>query len=321
MKHFGCIVFFLSGCLKFPQHTLPSSVEKPLAEVLVSSRVDKALVAPGEPIQFTVTVNAESHMKLAFPEIGDRIRGFRIVDYGTGESNEGGDRKITHKWYKLISDFSGSYILPAIEISYVTPGNETKQVKTAEIFVEVKSPEVKEPDPGADIRDIKDLQKTPINTLLWLSVIFGLLLAALVGYWIWRHSKAGTKKSLDRAEPPHLAALRQIEYLGSQLNSNGIPPKLFHYTLSETIRSYVEGRFSIRVTDMTLEEIRRAIIDPAFPEIEKAHFLDILIATDLVKFTDHVPHGDHTIDLLKNAKAFVERTTPQELPGNGGSVV
>ena len=46
------------------------------------------------------------------------IAGFRIIDVGSEEPREEGDRRIEERWYKLRADLVGSYVLPPVEVAY-----------------------------------------------------------------------------------------------------------------------------------------------------------------------------------------------------------
>ena len=233
--------------------------ETPRPDLTVNSTVDRAVITPSDLVRFTITVNSNPNINVTIPDLAKQFSGFRVIDYGTDQEKNADQRKIKTVWYKLQADAVGSYLLPAIKLSYVTVKGEKKTVETTRIFLEVITPESEKEEKKDDIRDIKWLYIIPFN---WREIIYTIAAILLLGIsvLIWRWQKGRrNKKWVVPTVPPDEIARMQINTLKIQWERKEISVKELHYGLSEAIRAYVEARYGIAATDMTLEEIRHKL--------------------------------------------------------------
>ena len=115
--------------------------------------------------------------------------GLRILDSGLereGEFSISGETRVrqTH-WYTLRGDLVGSYILPAMQLSYSDGAQNTGEVSTSEIFVEIQS--VLPQDGSAqDIKGLKPIKRVE-RPLPWreIGIVTGLLLIGLIAWLIY----------------------------------------------------------------------------------------------------------------------------------------
>ena len=120
-----CLLIFLT--LFFSYLTLFQNVlaDEGKSTSFLKAEVDKAVLSPGETLTFRL--RAFSSLKegpLYLPESGDKIQGFRIVDFGKeGPVKEDGEW-VFERWYKLEADLTGSYILPCILKFYRAGSND-----------------------------------------------------------------------------------------------------------------------------------------------------------------------------------------------------
>ena len=109
----------LCGC----QASEESSVQtERLAPVELEATVDKAVATTGDTLRFEIRIDALKGLTLEYQEPGSQIMGLRILDSGLereGEFSISGETRVrqTH-WYTLRGDLVGSYILPAMQLSY-----------------------------------------------------------------------------------------------------------------------------------------------------------------------------------------------------------
>jgi hypothetical protein len=320
---FILILLLVFACQKFEQK-LPN--EKPLPDVMVDSAVDRAVVTLDDVVQFTITVNADPRIDIDIPEVAKKFSGLRVIDYETDREREENGRKIKRKRYKLKADETGSYLLPAVELSYQThqgkppqggtpqgaPQGDKKTVKTSPIFLEVRTPESLKAG-GEDIRDIKPLFIIPYD---WRWVIYSVATFFLLGMglviWKWVRARRSRPIPLPMI-PPDEIALARINALKIQWERREIGFKAMHYGLSEAVRAYLEGRYGLCATDMTLEEIRREMNAVSGLGVsEKPILSELLGQTDRVKFTDYIPSESQSDTLIGLALSFVEATRSKE---------
>ena len=113
--------------------------------------------------------------------------------------------------------------------------------------------------------------------------------------------------------PPNVIALRALDALQEKhLWQNG-KPKQFHTELTDILRNYIEGRFSVPAMEKTSDEI----LDELYELNESQHsslnnLHQILSLADLVKFAKYEPLADENQLSFMNAKMFVTQTAAPE---------
>ena len=128
----------------------------------VSAQTDRTTATLSESVTFTLSAQYDKGLTVKLPEVGTQIAGLRITDFGEEGPKEVDNRLVHKKWYKLQADIAGSYIIPAQAVSYAGD-NGTRELKTPQIFIEVKSSLKPGPDAPKDIIDIKPLEEVPFN--------------------------------------------------------------------------------------------------------------------------------------------------------------
>ncbi|MEE2744004.1 MAG: hypothetical protein VYD54_08865 [Bdellovibrionota bacterium] len=292
------------------------------SSVFFKAQVDKAIVKPGETLHFKLRLfSPKSGEDFFIPEIGDRIQGFRVIDFGKIGPIVEEDQKVFERWYKLEADLTGSYVLPSITLSY-KDGKEKKSVTSSEIFVEVKANPVQKKEEGKkeaqDIRDIKSLKKAPFPIHLVYSLIGGLLAlgAILFGAYWWK--RKNNKELMIPLIPPHKKALDDLAALKMKTHSisDHLNRKKFYFSISDIVRSYVEESYEFPAKERTQEEIKKEISHLKSLDFEHQKvFLGILREADLVKFADIERDEEQGKGILKNAETFVLETMPKEPNG------
>ena len=299
------VLFFVALLIS----ALPQGFAADADPVIISAAVDRAKVTTGDNLTFTVTLKIKDNTNVDIPELGEGIGGFRILDFGKEGPAKEDQWNVVRRWYKLRADVAGSYILPAIEVKY-----GEKKFKTSEIFVEVESVVKKDGEGAQDIRDIKPIIKSPfrLSRLGWAILIMVLAVLA-AGVYFWRRAK-NVRPIPPVVVPPHLLAYQKLyELEKSQYLAEG-KHKIFHFTLSEILRAYIEAMFHFTATDMTIEEVRSHIKNlGALNDELKNEFIYVLSKTDVVKFTDLILPIEESLGLLNKAKNIVNLTKPKEV--------
>ena len=301
----------LWGCAGSVPEEAGGTAEPP---VEVRASVDRAVATTGDLITYRIVVDHDPSVEIALPDAGSEIAGFRIVDIGEEEPREEGGRQVLERWYQLRADLVGSYVLPAVEVSFrpadAGPETPVETVAASRIFVEVESVL---PADGeiTDIRDIKPLREIERDRP-WRWIALGSLLLALAawGFYLWWRRRGEVEWA---ATPPHEAAFRALDELRALDLADPAQIRRFYFGLSEALRGYVEGRFGLNATDLTTEEIRERLIEVAglAPEPRGA-FERFLQDTDQVKFAHYQPEPREIEAIWERALGFVEVTRPAE---------
>ena len=295
----------------------------------LKAEVDKAIVKPGEILTFRLLAfSSLQEGPLYLPESGDKIQGFRIVDFGKeGPYKEDGEW-VFERWYKLEADLTGSYILPSLKLSFKTKEGKDAILSSPEIFVEVKNEEAKvsqgknkglgsgrEKKQETGLRDIKPLTVSPSKTPFYLlGGLLTLIILGLLVYYFWK--RKGNQKEVLPLTPPHERALSDLERLKEGLSSlsDYSKRKKFYFSLSDIVRSYVEDSYKFPAKERTQEEIRRDIdLLKAIETSQQRAFLGILKEADLVKFANITKSEKEGEGLLEDAMNFVLETMPKKI--------
>jgi hypothetical protein len=161
------------------------------------------------------------------------------------------------------------------------------------------------------LRDIKPPLEIP-NIWLWVAIGVGtlVLVALLVGAILFF---ALRKKQIPVPPmiPPHLRAKQKLrDALGLIAQ-----PKPFCTLVSDTVRFYLEERFTFRAPERTTEEFLHELqaTDRLLPD-QKESLGEFLKRCDLVKFARYEPREAELRKLHDSAVRLVEETEPTPEP-------
>lgn len=312
---FSVLILSCASSTEEPEST-PDGSDRPPVEL--TAEVSRAEAGISDPIFFRVTLDAEPDISVSLPEVGSRIQGLRILDFGTEgpEMKEG--RMWTLAWYKLQADLVGSYLLPSFQAHYTDEEGNEQTAETPQIFVEIKS--TLNPEAGEqDIRDIKPLEKTQRELpVFWIIAAAGCLLllgAVTILLLVRRRKKAREELRL----PPEELARKELR----DLESTGILDEQryreYVFNLSMIFRRYLERRYGFPALEQTTEEILAKLRKGKILEEErKREVRSFLEDTDPIKYRGLEPQGEGTGELRAQLLSFLERdpvlTTEQAGP-------
>ncbi len=206
---------------------------------------------------------------------------------------------------------TGRVELPPVRFTCRLPGDTTRyEVATSGVELAIHPVQV---DTASDIKDIK----APVSlAYTWKEILLPILFLLLLGGGVWllvRYFKGRNKdgKAEMRSEvkrPPHLVAAERLRAIEArQLWQKG-HLKTYHTEVTETIRTYLEGRFGVSALEMTTPEILRQLegVDTS-PEIDQA-IERMLRLADLVKFAKYSALPEENIESISKAYEVVDRT-------------
>ena len=141
---------------------------------------------------------------------------------------------------------------------------------------------------------------------LWWTLATLLLLALLGFLWRWWQRRRKTEQQVPSV-PPHVRARRRLE---GALRL--IPyPREFCIEVSDTLRIYLEERFSFRAPERTTEEFLHELQETTLlASHQKSRLTEFLEACDLVKFARFEPAEAELRSLHHCATTLVEETVP-----------
>jgi hypothetical protein len=166
------------------------------------------------------------------------------------------------------------------------------------------------------LRDIKPPVEIPTGWV-WAFWLIGALLVAAIGYWAWRYwQKRHAQMAIPPIIPPHVRAKQKLEEALGLLGQ----PREFCIMVSDTIRYYLEERFTFRAPERTTEEFLYELRQTNLLTPDQKESLgEFLKRCDLVKFARYEPGEPELRDLHNSALRLVEETEPVETPLDGNT--
>lgn len=158
-----------------------------------------------------------------------------------------------------------------------------------------------------DIRDIRPPVLIP-SGWGWVGWTLLVLAVAAAAFFLWRWWR--TRKAIMAVPPlipPHVRARQRLANALALIGR----PREFCIAVSDTLRIYLEERFSFRAPERTTEEF---LLDLKKTDLlirdQKESLEDFLTRCDLVKFAKYEPREPELRDLHASALRLVEETEP-----------
>lgn len=178
-------------------------------------KLDRSSLNTAESLIATLTVRAESGVRVTLPPAEPKLGGFSVISavdqpQRTVATSQG-EQQLFERRYTLEPFLPGEYVLPPLEIRWQKSAGESGVARTAEVKVPVESLLPKETgkdktplDPGT-IRDAYTPPATRSNGSIWTVIAIGFVAAALcaAGIWLFRKQKQAAdeiSKLIDRVQ-------------------------------------------------------------------------------------------------------------------------
>jgi hypothetical protein len=279
----------------------------PQDRLTVEHSIDRESIMVGDPAELVVTAYYPTNGTLALPEIGREKDIVLLTRDWESIPREDGLRQ-TESRYSITSFRLGEHVVSTGTISCAV-GNHTYTTSFPGVTLSVQTSLPK--DTPSEIADIKPVQKLPGRVPPWLYVTLGAALAAfligLITSKLWKNRENIIPK--PPPTPPHVAALKALEYLKAQglLEKGECNP--FYTELSMILRTYLEGRFRLNAPDETTEEIVEEMSkSPELNSAQRNILQDFMRQADMVKFAKGHPDRSTMEAAFSTTKQFVEET-------------
>ncbi len=284
--------------------------------ISVESHVDRATITIGDRILYTLTVRADSAVKLEPLALGSNLGAFEVKDYKVHDPKKAKDGRIINKSQYVITTFTtGEYVIPPITINYTDPNGEKKQIQSEPLFVLVKSVGATQSD-KEDIRGLKSPIEIRGGYGGYFLILPILVLLAAFGFLYYRHrakAVALPKIPEEMRKPAWEVALSELENLRSSGLSEKKEIKKYYIVLSDIMRKYLERRYQITALDRTTQEVKAELKRKKVggEVIESAY--GFLYSCDLVKFAKYVPSKEEIEKDWSEAFTLVNMTKQEEV--------
>jgi len=160
------------------------------------------------------------------------------------------------------------------------------------------SPDAK-PDPLVGFRDIAPPVDVPWPPWVWWAIGVGAVIALALLVWLVN------RKPVTPPPTPRQIALRALEELRAHIRE--LDPYAFSVRVSDVLRTYVSGQFSLHATTQTSPEFLASIANaPQFTSVDRQLLATFLERCDMLKFARIEAHAEENGELLGSAAAFVQ---------------
>jgi hypothetical protein len=293
-------------------------------DIKATAKLDSNSIRIGEQVKMHLNiqyrVDKGKHVKINFPEIADTLRKeIDVVNQSkidTIISKEDPFLFTQSKTLVLTSFDSGYWAIPPFKFSV---NGDTQKILTDPLLLQVNTIAV---DTTQAIRDIKAPYEETYSWMDWLKdnmyIVYGglvvVLLILIIIFLIRKYRKVPVPMIAVEAPviPAHIIAFDKLEKLKLEKLWPEGKLKLYHSTLTDILREYIENRFKIQALEQTTDEILFGFRNVAVDNESKAKLKQVLILADLVKFAKEQPLPNENELSMSNVYDFINGTKREE---------
>ncbi len=288
---------------------------------VVRASVTPDSVSIGDHFTLEITVDKDLMQIVDFPAfegkmVSDQIE---LLEEGPVDTLKQDGRRIElRKRYRLTTFDEGYYTIGKIPVMWIDKNLTDTLYSVDSLMLTVTTFQID--TTKQTIYDIKPVAKAPFNpmeillyVLAYIFIIRPLVIAIAAIVILRKRKKDVTTGKLKPSEPPHVAAIRNLEMLHNQKLWQNNKHKPYYTRLTGILREYIEGRYDINALEMTSEEIMEALSDAGIMQKPYADLDNVLREADLVKFAKYIPEAEDNEKAYFAAYYFIENTKPTEV--------
>ncbi|MFR9603434.1 MAG: hypothetical protein SNG02_06140 [Rikenellaceae bacterium] len=285
----------------------------------VESSVTPQRVMIGDHFTLSIDVVSDVMQQVAFPEFDlegqDEVEFVEEPQIDTVEVD--GRRVHLRRRYKLRSFEEGMYNLGRMAVLYIDKNIVDTLYSADSVIFEVQTYLIDSTAMAAGIFDIKPQRNTPFRFaeisgyVKWGVLILILLLAIAYGVlrvMAYYGKNVGGLFKPAPPVPPHVKAIEELEELHNKKLWQSNKHKLYYSGLTDILRTYISGRYSVAAMEMTTDEIIEAIRSIDMPNKCAMDLQALLRDADLVKFAKATPEASQNEAYYNKSYNFVEET-------------
>lgn len=283
---------------------------------LVSASIKPDSIGIGDRFVIEINVDKDLTQVIDFPKFETEKIGTNlelVSESQVDTVSRSGRRVVLNKKYVMTIFDEGKYSLGKLGVLYLDKNVIDTLYTSDSLHLLVTTFEID--TLTQKIYDIKQPMRTPIkfeeySGYLWLGFLLAQLIAALVYIAVKTAQKRKNKLPVPKvkSEPPHVAAIRELEILHSQKLWQNNRQKLYYTRLTDIIREYIENRYGINAMEMTSDEINQALAGILSDSRSALQLRRLLTTADYVKFAKYIPGTEDNEMSYSDAYYFVEET-------------
>ncbi len=283
----------------------------------IESRITPESVMIGDPFVLEIDIKKDINQDIAFPEFDFEQQGqIEAVEPATIDTiSVEGRRQHLRRRYRLRSFDEGVYHLGRMSVLYSDKNVVDTLRDDRELQLEVLTFQIDSTSHA--IYDIKPQRNMPFKMaeisgyLMWGFTI--LILLVVLIYVVLRIAAhygkniGGLFKSAPPV-PPHITAIEALEQLHNKKLWQSNKHKQYYSMLTDILRTYISGRYSLAAMEMTTDEIIEAIRRLDMPQKCAMDLQNLLRDADLVKFAKATFEASQNEEYYNKSYFFVEET-------------
>ncbi len=278
----------------------------------VTVKADKDHFELGQSVHLVYQIQGPETAQFSFPEAEKfDIKPFEVRDASSVTlTGSQGQRNWEYR-VKATAYESGNLTLPEAVLSVkLKADGDSQQLKLPKLLLEVDRVPLAKDDKRDEVRDAHNLTLFGIPLTVWLAILLGSILVALLCWWLVRWLNRPRVVQTAPALPPYPWALKQLAQLRAERPDQKGQWDAFYEQLSHVLRFYLGWRFSKSLLELTTSETMRNL---TLPDLSHRQFKELLETADLVKFARSYPSLEKSELHLSWAQQLVEGNPPQEL--------
>ena len=292
----------------------------PHSSIRVSFTADRAALTVGDIVTLTLEVTHPADHVVVVPRLAPEWGPFDVVSQTPAQTDSNADGTETTSQRIEVTLFApGTFETPDLSISVRGPDSGLERVFPTPVRLTVDSVLSGPNETLKDIRPPADLApalwRQPATLAAAALAVVVLLVSGSV--LVQRRLRSRDEQAVSMADTrtPWEIATQELDRI-DRLDLPGAGRFKEHYTLLAGVtRAYVRVMYMQDAgrpdaTEMTTDEIRSAIGQSSLDRKNAGLVVDLLLETDLARFSNFSPSASQAYGALQRAREFVEGTKP-----------
>jgi hypothetical protein len=298
-----------------------------------TARMDTTAIVIGDQVMLTLELTVPKGSRVNWPFFQDTLTSsVEVLRQRPPDTVSRVESQVIIQQKLVVTSFdSGTFVIPPIPFTYTMPRDTAlRSVSTRPLSLEVQTVQT---DPKEDIKPIKPPLRAPLTFAEiwpWLLLVLAAGLLGYAIYYIIRKKKLKEPVLAFRPRPglpPYEKAMSALEALRAKKIWQSGRVKDYHSELTDIIREYLYGQFSLHAHEMTTEEIITTLRSTNISRGPRESLKQVLELADLVKFAKVQPlplendqswvAGRDFVEGTKPAPAEEDRRTEEDIPAPG----
>lgn len=274
--------------------------------IIITAKSDSTEIRIGSATKINLNAKFNSPTKIIWSGLKDSIGAIAIL-----EKSEVVRKEKEENVTIIISAYEAgkyNFQIPILAISK----NETTQVFSNAIILQVKSIQIDTTKPFKDIKPPKTLPISLEEILFWFGIIVLIvaLTYAIIYFWKKRKLKTGELKIEEEKIPPFDLAMQKLnEIEKAKIWQNGNLKK-YYSDVTMVVREYFENEFKISALESTTNEFLKDLKVGNFNKNILDKIKESFELADLVKFAKQTTTLNENENAIIIAREIIELTKP-----------